>query len=76
MTTVTLILVATSLPMCFAITHASRAGAKGFAPFLVWCMESSAARLLAVANASARMLLAGARWIRDFHEWSRARRVA
>ena len=35
-----IILFASSLPACFAITRAHREGYSGFLPFLVWAVES------------------------------------
>ncbi len=62
--TLVILLVLISLPICFAITGASRAGAKGLLGFAVWLLEYLADRMLRCA-----------RWLRDFHAWRIARRA-
>ena len=64
MTAIVITLIAGSLPACFAITAAHRAGARGWAAYYVWAIEECAERLIAHA-----------RMVRDLSAWNERRKV-
>lgn len=64
MTALLLVLIAASLPACFAITSAHRAGARGWAAIYVWTVEECAERLIGHA-----------RMVRDLSEWRERRKA-
>ncbi len=59
-----LIAFALCLPLCFAITAASRSGASNWLGYIVWALEAAAHRLIEAA-----------RWLRDFEAWRTARKA-